>query len=279
MNRILLSAFLGVLISVPSIAASATLAFSVSGSTAADIQLTVDGYRSLLGTLNANLPATGDPAGRREINWDGVPNGLADPNALPGDFFNGSVAGTARGIEFSTPGTGFEVSANAGGSEAVAFSHSENFTPFSSQRMFRSVGSNILDVLFFDPSDQISAAATRGFGAVFNDVDVFGSTTLSYYDAMDNLFAAQTVRASVSGGLSFAGYIFDDPVIARVRIEAGNTLIPDLAGTIETGFYDWVVMDDFIYGEPIALAPVPLPASALLLLSGIAALSLRRRHH
>jgi hypothetical protein len=39
---------------------------------------------------------------------------------------------------------------------------------------------------------------------------------------------------------------FDDPVVARVRIEYGNgELGPD-----ESANYDVAVMDDFIYGEP-----------------------------
>src|SRR4051794_9320829 len=48
---------------------------------------------------------------RREINWDGVPDALADPNLLPANFFN---VNSPRGVVFSTPGTGFEVSAAAG---------------------------------------------------------------------------------------------------------------------------------------------------------------------
>src|SRR5437762_11237184 len=48
---------------------------------------------------------------RREINWDGVPDNLSAPNNLPLDFFN---VNSPRGVVFATPGTGFQVSANAG---------------------------------------------------------------------------------------------------------------------------------------------------------------------
>ncbi len=41
---------------------------------------------------------------RREINWDGVPDSLSDPNLLPANFFN---VNSPRGVVFSTPGTGF----------------------------------------------------------------------------------------------------------------------------------------------------------------------------
>src|SRR5690242_7018125 len=48
---------------------------SGAGIDAAAIQTVVDQYRADLGT-------------RREISWDGVPDNLAAPNFLPGDFFS-----------------------------------------------------------------------------------------------------------------------------------------------------------------------------------------------
>src|SRR5438552_16284682 len=90
---------------------AAPVVISASGSGPADIQTAVDQFRtavSLGGGLNA--PGTGPfTAGRREINWDGVPDELADPNHLPGDFFNST---SPRGAVFSTPGTGLLVSAD-----------------------------------------------------------------------------------------------------------------------------------------------------------------------
>ena len=54
------------------------------------------------GTLNPNVVGSLG-TGRREINWDGVPNNFAAPNHLPADFFN---VNSPRGVVFSTPGTG-----------------------------------------------------------------------------------------------------------------------------------------------------------------------------
>ena len=59
---------------------------SGAGADAAAIQGVIDQFRADLGQ-------------RREINWDGVPDELAAPNFLPGNFFN------SRGAFFSTPGT------------------------------------------------------------------------------------------------------------------------------------------------------------------------------
>jgi hypothetical protein len=65
--------------------------------------------------------------------------------------------------------------------------------------------------------------------------------------------------------------VFDNPVVARVSV--GTGLFEVLGGL------DAPVMDDFIYGEPIAvdLAPVPIPAGLLFGLTSIASLAAFRR--
>src|SRR6266700_4015559 len=93
-------------------AASATagpVTFSASGANPAGIQATVDAFRTALGSLNPNV-AGSFGTGRREINWDGVPDALSAPNNLPANFFN---VNSPRGVVFATPGTGVQVSATA----------------------------------------------------------------------------------------------------------------------------------------------------------------------
>ena len=95
--------------------ANATQTFSASGATPADIQATVDQFRAGLG---ANNGVGGSfSGGRREINWDGVPDSFSSPNALPGNFFN---ANSPRGLTMTTPGTGFRVSADSSSSPGRA---------------------------------------------------------------------------------------------------------------------------------------------------------------
>ena len=94
----------------------------------------MDAFRTALGTLNPNV-AGSFGTGRREINWDGVPDIFAAPNFLPGNFFN---VNSQRGVVGSTPGTGLEVRANAGLSTPTQFGNLDplyptNFEPFSSQ--------------------------------------------------------------------------------------------------------------------------------------------------
>ena len=56
-----------------------------------DLKAAVKRFRQLLGPNNGGAPG-GSPNGRREINWDAVPDEFASPNALPADFFNAAVA-------------------------------------------------------------------------------------------------------------------------------------------------------------------------------------------
>src|SRR5258707_1167136 len=86
--------------------------FEANGANPAAIAPTRDAFRTAVGGGTV-AGANGSFGGlRREINWDGVPETLSDPNKLPANFFN---VNSPRGVVFSTPGTGFLVSANAGG--------------------------------------------------------------------------------------------------------------------------------------------------------------------
>ena len=71
--------------------------------------------------------------------------------------------------------------------------------------------------------------------------------------------AAYSFAAEQSSGLSFLGVLFDEPIIAGATVYAGLTPFDEAKyGS------DVVAMDDFIFGEP-TVAPVPIPASALML--------------
>src|SRR5437867_10363204 len=177
-SRLVLAAVFGL---VSSTALAAAVTFSGTGANAASLQTTVDAYRTALGTLNANV-AGSFPSGRREINWDGVPDALAAPNNLPANFFN---VNSPRGVVFSTPGTGFQVSANAGVApvrfDNINPTYSSIFQTFSPQRLFTALGSNVLDVNFFVPGST-TPATVSGFGAVFTDVDLPNVTSIQYFD-------------------------------------------------------------------------------------------------
>jgi hypothetical protein len=219
---------------------------------AGDIQANVIEFRSLLGPDNGGAP-DGDPDGRREINWDAVPDELAAPNALPPAFFNGKQDPTARGALLETTGDHVAVSADSQNPDGAAVrfgdlnpSYSDEFKTFSEERLFSPVGSNLVDLRFFVPGTDITAV-TRGFGAVYTDIDSAENTAFEYFDADRNSLGQFAAPVS-EGGLSFLGVAFPEPVVARVRIEYGNGKL----GPDESADYDVAVMDDFIYGEPQA---------------------------
>ncbi len=235
-------------------ALAAPVVFAAAGVDAVAIQSTVDNFRSSVGALNANLIGSFG-GGRREINWDGVGDGFAAPNNLPGNFFN---ANSPRGVGLTTPGTGFQVSANAGGVAAIEFgnidpSYPGLFRTFSAQRLFTALGSNITDVAFFIPGTTESAL-TDAFGVVFSDVDSATSTSLEFFDvANGSLGIYFALPFSGDETLSFLGVQFGEgKVVSRLRITSGNAA-------------DAVVMDDFIFGEPVAAVGVVAEPGTLAL--------------
>src|SRR5262245_29040361 len=121
---------------------------------AGDIAGSVNAFRDALGTLNANLPGSRG-GGRREINWDAVPALFTNTNDFPGDFFNQPVAGRARGLVSSTPGTGQRVSDDNFANVKPDFDGP--FAFFSPIRTFAPVGSSRMTITFFVPGSDIVA--------------------------------------------------------------------------------------------------------------------------
>jgi hypothetical protein len=239
-----------------SVASAAPQVRSAAGANPAAIVGTVDQFRADLGgALNPN-EATTFPTGRREINWDGTPDAFAAPNALPGNFFN---TNSPRGVVFTTPGSGFQVSSNQASGVPLRFgnidpAYTNLFTTFSSPRLFTALGSTQTTVDFFQ-AGTTTAATTNGFGAVFTDVNLSGPTTIEYFDAAQNSLGRFTVPATGGNAhLSFLGVSFTEGErVAKVTITSGNQVLAP-GNTAD----DLVVMDDFIYGEPRAVPPPPL---------------------
>jgi hypothetical protein len=224
--------------------------FEASGATPADILTQVNAFRDFLGP---NRGVGGHfPDGRREINWDGVPDAFSAPNLLPANFFNSN---SPRGALFFTLGTGFQVSANLVNptNTPVRFGNIHPvypalFSTFSPQRLFTALNSTITETLFFIPDDTTQSATVKGFGAVFTDVNTDHSTKIEYFDVNGHLLFSRDVLPGPTrrASLSFLGVGFDTNSVFMVRITSGNRVlkVPNL---------DVVVMDDFIYGEPQAL--------------------------
>lgn len=239
-----------------STAARAQTVFPAAGATPTAIQGAADGFRIHVGGLNPNQPGA-FPAGRREIDWDDVADADAAEGILPADFFNLPLAPRARGVVLSTPGIGFQVSAAPGNpaGTAPAFgnlnaTYATAFPRFSGTRLFTALGSNVVDVHFVVPGSD-APAIVRAFGAVFADVDTAASAMLEFFAGARSLGVFNVLP--FAGGLSFLGVDFGTHLVSRVRITSGQAA-PGPNDLSDGGGADIVVMDDFIYGEPVPAA-------------------------
>ncbi len=232
-----------------------------SGANAAGLQSIVDQFRVDLGGANNGVGGA-FISGRREVNWDGVPDNFSEPNNFPPNFFN---VNSPRGIILNSieDATGaalnqFAVSATTASGTAVRFgnlnaNYSTIFQTFSAQRLFIARNTHMLEITFFIPGTKIPATVS-GFGLVFADVDsaTGGNRSLIRVYGADGTQLSAASAPVLDNGLSFVGISFNaGERIARVVIESGNA---GLSATNQDGVngVDVVAMDDFIYGEPRA---------------------------
>jgi hypothetical protein len=202
----------------------AALAFTLAAATPARADVTpvtahdsgvaaaVNGFRASLGADNGDQVGSGT-GGRRQVDWEDVPDALLAPALLPSTFYD---VQHPRGLVLSTPGRGVAVSPDDN-----AFSPTHTAAP---------QGSTVTDVTFRVPGTD-TPAVVGGFGAVFTSGD--GDTTTVEFFAADGS-SLGTVTAP-AGQPSFAGGT--GAGIAHVRITTGTAADP-------------VAMDDLVYGEP-----------------------------
>jgi hypothetical protein len=220
-------------LAVPAAASAAPDIRTASGASPAALDATINAFRSDLGELRPDNGQAYGGTGRREINWDGVPDSAAFPNRLPAGQF------AARGAEFGTPGIGTEVSNGSpwGG----------GFSAYSGQKLFSPVGSNRTDVRFIVPGTS-RQGYTDAFGVVLSDVDTAAGAAVTFLDARGATLLEVPVPTGV---LSFVGVRFrDGERVAEVRVRSGSVAIAP--GVVDGPQSDVAAIDDVIFGEPEA---------------------------
>ena len=216
-----------------------------------DVTALVTQFRTVLGEPRNGGTVGPVVAGRREVNWDGVPAEFNNgDNKFPAAFFNTTVK---LGLVLSTTGTGFRNDTTLFGDLDAGFR--DQFAAFSPNKVFSVSNANVMDVLF-QLAGQPTPARVSGFGAVFIDVDLPANTTLEYFDASGrSLKKIEVPVRTTASPLSFAGAKFTDAIVARVRITLGTGAIGAGVKDLSAGgTKDVVVLDDFLYTEP---QPIP----------------------
>jgi hypothetical protein len=217
--------------------------FSANG----DINPELDRFRSQLGVLNTT---PGHTTGRREINWDGVPE-EATGIPIPGDFFNATAAAAPverkRGLIYGGDAdaivskTAFaEVNPQAAG----------EFSSFSGNRSFAVVNSTVWPVEF-RVAGQATTASVQGFGAVFTDVDRNQSTFIECFNGNQSLGKYYVPVQNGGNKFSFLGIWYQQQRITHVHIGHEGKLSDGGKDITQGGDKDLIVLDNFIYSEPL----------------------------
>jgi hypothetical protein len=216
--------------------------FSASG----DINAKLNEFRNQLGALNTT---TGQTTGRREINWDGVPDDKTGIK-LPQDFFNpvsaGSPAIMQRGLLYA--GNADAMVSSRGFAEVNTQAAAE-FTSFSGNKSFAVVNAALWPVEF-RVAGETTLAAVKGFGIVFTDVDKANSTFLEFFNNNKSLGKYYVPAHDNSSTFSFLGIYFPDVAVTHVNIGHEGKLSDGEKDITQGGSKDLVVLDDFIYTEP-----------------------------
>jgi hypothetical protein len=199
------------------------------------------------GADNGTTP--GEQAGGfRRLSWDGIALDGSDPGSTV--ISAGHVVALSRsrtqpwGLEL-----GAQVAVANDGFRSVN-SHA-GFPAFSAPNEWALFNSNSTELRIVDPAAQTSTpvpALTRGLGVVFLNVTGPG-TTIEYFNGQTSLGQV----SAPTGATSFAGMLFDDPVVTRVVITLGSAAMFNLDGT--PGATDPVAADDLVLAEPGAGQP------------------------
>lgn len=212
-----------------------------------DINASLDQFRQLLGDqLNTT---TGLVTGRREANWDGVPEQLLGQK-LPSDFLNpvGEQAAVSnqRGLIYSTAGN-FQVSKN--NFATINPAATSQFSSFSGEKSFANVSGSLWDVEF-QVAGKSEAAFVRGFGIVFSDVDLPNSTSMEFFSEQRSL-GKYFVPAKQGSNFSFLGVYFKNEKVTRITVAHDSHLDQGQKDISDNGPADLVTMDNFLWNEPV----------------------------
>jgi hypothetical protein len=178
----------------------------------------------------------------RDINWDASAvaafiNPQTGVGTLPGNFF--LLGGGERQI-ISDPAMGVSNTSFASIVGAGA-----GVRPFSNPINVAPLATNQVNVSF-TLADKKTAGLVNGFGVVFNDVEKEKKSGVQFFDQFGALLLTVWAPHGKSGERSFAGAIFEDTLVASIRI-----LFGDNGATANWQYegkdFDFVACDDWFF--------------------------------
>lgn len=228
---------------------NAAVAFSAVGTTEAATALAA--FRAAITSANGTPSA---------ITWDGVllngtdNGGNTTPivankiTGIPSNRFQ--VRGALFGQVAAVANDGF-VSANP--------SVADQFPAFSPANTFAAINNNryaVNFVLASAPTTVPIPASSRGFGAIFLDVEREGTSSLEFFNGTVSL-GKFFVPVGASGQPEFVGVLFNSAVVTHVFVTAGTAPVFNFqggqvsSGGSESATTDLAVVDDFLFAEPV----------------------------
>lgn len=207
------------------------------------------------------------------INWDAVKLDGTDANPNTKVIHSGKTVEIpvdrfkSRGVIFADPYTvssdGFQTANPATAGQFPAFSVENTFAMFD-PKDGQFEDRNIQQRFVLANTD--TQAGTRGFGAIFVDVEQEGSSSIEFFgkDAANekvSLGKYYVKPGAKSGEAQFLGVLFDAPVISEVELTLGAKALFSFDGNSVKSFgaedltknTDLVVTDDFFFAVPEAL--------------------------
>src|SRR5206468_9684261 len=160
----------------------------------------------------------------------------------------------------------YAVSGPASGTDTSTFSTvnptvTNLFPAFSPTKTFAMFNDNTIDLHFVLASAHATApvpAATRGFGAIFKNVELDNTTSIEYFNG-DTSLGKFFVPVGTAGQPEFLGELFTGPIVTRVTLTLGTDVLFSFDGTTfhagpqandPAHGHNLVVTDDFAYAEP-----------------------------
>lgn len=213
-----------------------------------------------------NVAAAPQASGFRTITWDGVKvdgtDAVSGANStvvitpghtvgIPLNRFQNQ--GLFFGAIYAVTNDGF-----VGVNPSVGSPNPVLFPAFSPSNTFAMFNDNGIDFKFVAPAGPFSppvSAVSRGFGAVFLNVQQPG-TTIQYFHGSTVLDTLNVPTSNLLGTAVFAGELFNSAVVTNVLLTLGQGVIFRFDGTTVTSggansaSNNLVATDDFVFAEP-----------------------------